>query len=245
MPVITADDAFMIVKVFEHPALEIMDGQIDQANDRAAELHGYARARDLVGRFLSDLQLPQSRDAGSTRWALRQEGFVLPPDYCTLIRRPDGEVAGHRGELVCCMAGIHGKSYLTALQPVRELDEPPVLDLEAYGVSEETKLTHTGRFTVAKVRAMSRKQLTLHYGERVTMIIDECERSSTQYYGWRPGYGLDFALRGDLCTLSLSEKATTLVYYRHHDDTCGRAWDARTPEATQCPSCKAHLERGA
>lgn len=239
-------DAFTVVEPFFCEALEIGDGRIAQANDAAAELYGYACAPELVGRFLSDLHTRASRTASAARWAARNEGYVLSEDYCTVVRRPDGEIVGHRGTLVARMSGVHGGSYLARLELVREVDAPRVPDLRRMGITPAQAEAHTGRYTVADVRLFVENQgiNPLQNGERFTTIVNECERLSI-LNGWAPGQGLDYALRNDLVTWSLSEHASkkTLVYSRYTHPECGRSWDGQTPTRGQCPSCRAHLER--
>lgn len=247
----TTTPAFTITRVYEHHALEIKDGLIDQANDAAAELYGFACAADLVGRFISDLQLPISRLAGQLRWVARQEGHRMAQEYITLVHRPDGEVVGHWGKLISVMEGIHGQSYLTQLEGVCQLDEPPVPDLDALGITPEQAVIHTGRYTVAEVRARLADGLPLPGGEKLSTIVAEGERVSIESFGWAPGRGLDFILRGDLCTVCYSEKAhiKTVVSPRFHHPECGWAWDAHVgpdgqpPARRMCPACRIHLDR--
>lgn len=237
--------AYIMSSVVYYPALEIGDVRIDAADGPAAEAYGFARPEDLAGCYLSDLQTLEARKVGRHNHALRAMGHDIPTEYATVIRRPDGEFVGQRRRLVSQMRGYQGGlQYLTAIETVKELEAPRVPDLASRGVSEESALTHTGKFTVAQVRAMSRELLAWTFGEKLSKIITECARLSTTYYGWPPGRGLDFLLRRDLCTWSLSEKAGSLVYLRCACDACGRWWDSKRPPGTvMCPSCKTHLER--
>ena len=230
-----AEPAFLLVRPFFVPQLQIGDDQIIQASPAAAALYGFDRPEQLLFRYMSDLQTTASRAAGRARWALREEGYDVPATYCTLIQRPDGELAGYQGRLLSSNMG--GSAYLTQLNEVTELDEPAIPD-----VPDELLIKHNGRFPVRKIREMlAQNDLRLPYLETFKIIVARCEDLSTQVLGWPPGTGLDLALRSDLTSITLHEQASTAVYLRVGCPHCRRQWDAKKLVTRQCPSCFAYV----
>lgn len=234
--------AFLITQCEFYDVLEIGDGRIVQASQEAASIYGYDRACDLTDRFASDIQTEASKCAGNARWVLRKHGFSIPHDYCTIVRRPDGEIIGVKGELVDTMLSRHGECYLTIIEEVKQLDEPKAIDLNEYGITPEQALEYNGKYTVAQFR----KLIKTMNGDKITSIIDECERLSTEFFGWNPGSGLDFALRGDLCTWSTASETKTqtqtqtLVRLAATCDRCGWRWWRKPEMEYQCYRCKRH-----
>ena len=220
------------------PQLGIGDVQITHATPKAAELYGFACATDLVGRYLSDLQTWSARERGKKRWAQRLLNKTLSPEYCTLVVRPDGEIVGHRGRLVSHLASQQGMTFLTELEIVEQLDEPPMPDLDAVGISPQLAEDLTGKFTVAQVRdMMTNDTLSLHFPETFRYIVRQYERLSTQYLGWQPGQGLDLMLSGHGSWSLDAKKAESPVFLSLSCDPCGRHWYARRFDTRQCPSC--------
>lgn len=232
-----------VTENFFFPLLNLGDTRIIFCNDAAAQAYGFARAKDLVGRCLSDLQPMWVRTIGQQNWYARHHGIAAPTTFVTIIQRPDGELVGHRRMLVETMAGLHGQSYLTECEVVGCLDQPPAPDLDAHGVTQADVDGFCGRFTVAKLRQMLHAQtLPLPIMETFHTIVARCEQLSTEVFGWQPGMGLDLALRRDLVAWSLDAKAHSLVYFPTHCPGCGWQWNSKAWHR-QCPKCRLHLDR--
>lgn len=240
--------AFTVVQCVSFDPLYTRDGIIVQANVPAAHLYGYDRPEELTGQWLSMVQTPEARLRGKLSWGLRQLGYQVPDEYCTLVEWPDGTVAGQRGELISQMRNLQGEVvYLTRLEGIMQLEEPTLPEPDLYGVTPEAIDEVTGLFTVRELRDhVHNGTLPLKCRENFTTIVSECEWTATHILNWPVGSGIFLALRPDLCTWSLNATDTPPVVYFHTQcPRCLRQWWRRSSRQLtwQCPApgCKAHL----
>ena len=230
--------ATILCQLYFHELLGLGDVRIVYADGMAADLFGVAHPSDLVYRFLSDFQDAEWREYGRLRWALRKLGHPIPLDYCTMIRRPDGEMVGQGRELVGTGVGMGGdETYHMRIKPVREVDHLAHLDLATYGVSKPDVERFTGKYSVRELRTIldTNKKL-LSFGERFTTIIERLEELRKRNVVNAPT-ALDAALLPHV-GWSLSEKKPVAITLEKQCIRCGWKWKPEVAAPAQCPHCR-------
>ena len=241
--------AFLLCELYYQPLLGVGDVRIthaslDPKHDIAA-LFGVAHPTDLVNRFLSDFQDFDWREYGRTRWALRQLGYAIPPDYCTMVRGPGGQMIGQRRELASTWVGEEREAYLMRVEPIREVDHLPVLRYDDYGVDKAAAEAITGLRSVAQLRSqLATDKMSLPFGERFTTILSRCDRLVKQKRVKAPT-ALDAALHPKV-GWSLDGKKAPVVTVHQTCPRCAWQWHyggVDTPN--QCPRCRLRPDTGA
>ena len=232
----------MLLENVLKPPIGFGDVRISALCDRAAEYHGFANAQAMLDYscWFSDYQLPEHRRAGEIAWYMRNHGFEMAQQYCTIVRNGDGAFLGQRRELQKTMTLASGNvAFLVSCEPVHEMPHIEVPDLELWGIDPEDVHAYCGEYTTAQIREQLRTDtLSLPYPEILRTIIGRCAVLSTDYFGIDPTKALDIAL-SDSVAWTTHGRTPGLVSLRQNCGTCNWSWFSRSGWSDECPQCRA------
>lgn len=225
-------------RYFSIGSLRVADTQILSIDAAGARQFGMDDPRQLVGRYMSDLQSKAWREMGHQRYLDRKLGRTVSRDYAVMIRTPTGD-RGQRREFGGWLAGKHAGEdmYLTYLEDVAEIDHDPTIRVLS---PAERKLArhYNGDCTVAELRNLVNHASTLDVLETFQHIIRECNELSSTVFAGQYHSGLDLAL-SDEVSYSLAPQTdtqTSLVRFRQRCERCGFVWFGRRTKHRQCPA---------
>ena len=236
----------MTLENFYVPSLQFGDTRITGSNVAGAVAHGYDRAEQVVGKYLSQLQPKEYRHAAMRRYFLREHGYSIGTEYATVMRAPCGTLIGHRRERLAVLRGHGQDTYLIRVEEVRELSPVAMPDLEVYGLTVQEMYPVCGRYTYADVEEqLASDNLTLPFAETFRNILTRVVELSTQlniHDCVDDPYGLSAALSGRFAwTLYGRSPGQVTVHQSCH---CGWVWHSKHAWPAECPRCRTERPKG-
>lgn len=131
----------------------IEDLEIIAATPEAAQLYGYDKPSELIGKYLSETLSIDDMFRGYLMSRARQKGNKIANRYATRIERPDGQIA-YVFKQTILVERPNPVHYLTFLEAAEETDIQPIPDSSELNLTQAEVDTARSYFTVRKLREL-------------------------------------------------------------------------------------------
>lgn len=131
----------------------IEDLEIIAATPEAAQLYGYGKPSELVGKYLSETQSIEDMFRGYLMSRARQKGHKIASRYATRIEWPDSQIS-YVFKKTILIERPNPVHYLTFLEAAEESDVQPMSDLSELGLTQAEVDAARSFLTVRKLREL-------------------------------------------------------------------------------------------
>ncbi len=216
----------------------IADVQIIAANSAAADLYGYDRPEELIGRYLSQTSTKEDLMRGCLYSLARKRGIKVPSVYVTNILQSNGNVIPVRKHIVQ-VESTRGLLFVATLERAEEAASTGFPDLEELGLTETDLIAWRGVMNIAELEelmssrldASSKKVLTAPYLQHIISALHKTGHKNKEL----SGVTVETPNMGPPITIGPGEsRALPNSRWLHRCGKCSHIWQSDQQDPAKC-----------